>query len=110
MAEVASADFKHVTLELDGKGPAIVFADADLSQAARAAALGFCLGSGQGCVAGSRIKGKPRRGGLRLRERSPARTIRQRPRMHGLVFTQQVTQHLNFYVEAHEALLDPQRT
>ena len=55
IAEVASVDFKHVTLELGGKGPVIVFADADLSQAARAAALGFCLGSGQGCVAGSRI-------------------------------------------------------
>ncbi|WP_258341498.1 aldehyde dehydrogenase family protein [Saccharopolyspora gregorii] len=51
-----SADsLARVTLELGGKSPAIVFADADLEAAAAQAAMGFCAGSGQACVAGSRI-------------------------------------------------------
>lgn len=53
--QVAGGELKHVTLELGGKGPVIVFADADLPAAAKATALGFCMGSGQGCIAGTRI-------------------------------------------------------
>ncbi len=48
-------DVKRVTLELGGKSPFIVFEDADLEAAAFSAALGFCAGSGQGCVAGTRV-------------------------------------------------------
>ena len=44
-----------MTLELGGKSPNIVFADADLKAAAVGAAAGFATGSGQGCVAGTRI-------------------------------------------------------
>jgi acyl-CoA reductase-like NAD-dependent aldehyde dehydrogenase len=52
----ASADrLARVTLELGGKSPTIVFADADLEAAAKAAVGAFCAGSGQGCVAGTRI-------------------------------------------------------
>ncbi|WP_236793420.1 aldehyde dehydrogenase family protein [Amycolatopsis sp. GM8] len=52
----ASADqLARVTLELGGKSPFIVFADADLESAASSAAGAFCTGSGQGCVAGTRI-------------------------------------------------------
>ena len=52
----ASVDrLARVTLELGGKSPTIVFADADLPAAAEAAAGAFCAGSGQGCVAGTRI-------------------------------------------------------
>ncbi|MET8869378.1 aldehyde dehydrogenase family protein [Nonomuraea sp. NPDC004580] len=53
--EVSSRDLKRVTLELGGKSPTIVFDDADLEAAARGAVAGFAQGSGQGCVAGSRI-------------------------------------------------------
>ena len=53
--EVGSATMKRVTLELGGKSPTIVFDDADLEAAARTAVAGFAQGSGQGCVAGSRI-------------------------------------------------------
>lgn len=42
-------------LELGGKSPHIVFADADLVQAARGVANGIFGGSGQSCVAGSRL-------------------------------------------------------
>ncbi|MDT0303604.1 aldehyde dehydrogenase family protein [Streptomonospora wellingtoniae] len=48
-------DLKRVTLELGGKSPTIVFDDADLKAAAKGAVAGFAQGSGEGCVAGSRI-------------------------------------------------------
>ncbi|MFI1393297.1 aldehyde dehydrogenase family protein [Streptomyces griseoaurantiacus] len=51
----SAGDLKRVTLELGGKSPFIVFEDADLKAAAFSAALGFCAGSGQGCVAGTRV-------------------------------------------------------
>ncbi|MFN7026522.1 MAG: aldehyde dehydrogenase family protein [Pseudorhizobium sp.] len=52
----ASADtMKKVTLELGGKSPTIIMADADLDQAIPAALIGFTAGAGQGCVAGTRI-------------------------------------------------------
>ncbi|WP_026122479.1 aldehyde dehydrogenase family protein [Nocardiopsis halotolerans] len=52
----ASADtLKRVTLELGGKSPVIVLPDADLEAAAAHTAAGFCAGSGQGCVAGTRV-------------------------------------------------------
>ncbi|MFD5317747.1 aldehyde dehydrogenase family protein [Streptomyces sp. NPDC127098] len=51
----SARDLKRVTLELGGKSPFIVFEDADLEAAAFSAALGFCAGSGQGCVAGTRV-------------------------------------------------------
>ncbi len=44
-----------VTLELGGKSPDIVFADADLEAAARGAARGFTVNAGQACIAGTRI-------------------------------------------------------
>ena len=47
---------KRVTLELGGKSPNIVFADADLAAAAAAAAPGAVFGNaGQDCCARSRI-------------------------------------------------------
>lgn len=42
-------------LELGGKSPHIVFADADLKAAAKAVASGIFGGTGQSCVAGSRL-------------------------------------------------------
>lgn len=44
-----------VTLELGGKSPDIVFADADLAAAARGAARGFTVNAGQACIAGTRV-------------------------------------------------------
>ncbi len=53
---IASAgNLKRVTLELGGKSPNIVFADADLDAAAATTAQGFCFLSGQICVAASRV-------------------------------------------------------
>ncbi|POX54040.1 aldehyde dehydrogenase [Streptomyces sp. Ru71] len=46
---------KRITLELGGKSPNIVFADADLEQAAAAAPMSFLDNSGQDCCARTRI-------------------------------------------------------
>jgi acyl-CoA reductase-like NAD-dependent aldehyde dehydrogenase len=52
----ASADtLKHVTLELGGKSPNIIFADADVATAAAAASAAIFFNTGQVCTAGSRL-------------------------------------------------------
>ena len=51
----AADNLKRVTLELGGKSANIIFPDADLSAAVRAAASGIFFNSGQVCSAGSRI-------------------------------------------------------
>lgn len=53
--QLATETLKHVTLELGGKSPTVVFADADLRKAAAGAAAGFLGNAGQACVAGSRV-------------------------------------------------------
>ncbi|WP_370071919.1 aldehyde dehydrogenase [Streptacidiphilus sp. MAP5-3] len=50
-----AAGLKRVTLELGGKSPNIVFADADLQRAAAAAPMSFLDNSGQDCCARTRI-------------------------------------------------------
>jgi acyl-CoA reductase-like NAD-dependent aldehyde dehydrogenase len=49
------ATLKHVSLELGGKSPHIIFADADLEGALNYAAIGIFGNTGQACIAGSRI-------------------------------------------------------
>jgi len=51
----AAETMKHVTLELGGKSPNIVMADADLDAAARGAFNGIFYGKGEVCAAGSRL-------------------------------------------------------
>lgn len=48
-------NFAHTTLELGGKSPVLVFADADLDSVSDAVVAGIFAASGQGCVAGSRL-------------------------------------------------------
>lgn len=55
MAGAASSNLKRVSLELGGKSPNVVFADADLSKAIRGAAWAVFSTTGQECVAGSRL-------------------------------------------------------
>jgi aldehyde dehydrogenase (NAD+) len=55
MQNIARAGIKPMTLELGGKSPQVVFADADLDLAASAIARGILANSGQACVAGSRL-------------------------------------------------------
>ena len=51
----AAETLKHVTLELGGKSPNIVFPDADLDAAVRGATIGIFYGKGEVCAAGSRL-------------------------------------------------------
>jgi acyl-CoA reductase-like NAD-dependent aldehyde dehydrogenase len=51
----AETNLKRVSLELGGKSPNIVFADADLARAVSGAFMGIFLNSGQICSAGSRL-------------------------------------------------------
>jgi betaine-aldehyde dehydrogenase len=53
--ELASATTKRVHLELGGKAPAIVFADANIPDMARAVALGATYNTGQDCTAATRV-------------------------------------------------------
>ncbi len=53
--ELAAPTVKRVSLELGGKNPNLVFADADLETAVFWSALGAFANSGQICVCGSRI-------------------------------------------------------
>ena len=51
----ASSTLKRITLELGGKSPNIVLADADVDAAIRGATIGIFYGKGEVCAAGSRL-------------------------------------------------------
>ena len=55
----SAASMKRVTLELGGKSPIIVMADADIERAAMAIADEIALKSGQYCAAGTRLFAHP---------------------------------------------------
>lgn len=55
MENIARCGIKPMTLELGGKSPMVVFADADLDLAADCLERGILPNAGQFCVAGSRI-------------------------------------------------------
>ena len=55
IARAAAGNLKRVTLELGGKSPDIVLADADLRRAVPGAAMGVFANSGQACCAGTRV-------------------------------------------------------
>ncbi|MBI4577544.1 MAG: aldehyde dehydrogenase family protein [Planctomycetes bacterium] len=51
----SAGSIKRVTLELGGKSPNVVFADADLDAAVKGATTGIFYGKGEVCAAGSRL-------------------------------------------------------
>ena len=55
LMRTAADTVKKLTLELGGKSPNIVFADADLDAAVRGATTGIFYGKGEVCAAGSRL-------------------------------------------------------
>jgi (Z)-2-((N-methylformamido)methylene)-5-hydroxybutyrolactone dehydrogenase len=55
VAQAAVANINAVTLELGGKSPQVVFADADLDAAANGLIAGVFAAAGQTCMAGSRL-------------------------------------------------------
>ena len=91
----ASQNMTPVILELGGKSPNIVFADADLAAAAAASVFTFCVNQGQLCTAGSRRRRSHprrlhiscRRGSSRAHRRRPVgpSDAARSPRQHGAV-------------------------
>jgi len=55
IAQVAAARNARVTLELGGKSPNILFADANIDNAVNGVMAGIFAATGQSCVAGSRV-------------------------------------------------------
>jgi acyl-CoA reductase-like NAD-dependent aldehyde dehydrogenase len=55
MRNAAVSNLKRVSLELGGKSPNVIFADADLEKAVRGATWAVFSTAGQECVAGSRL-------------------------------------------------------
>ena len=53
--KMAADTNKRVTLELGGKSPNIIFADADIAAAVKGAQTGIFYGKGEVCAAGSRL-------------------------------------------------------
>ncbi len=53
--QLAARDLKRVSLELGGKSPNIIFADADVEKAAAAAPMSVFANTGQDCCARSRV-------------------------------------------------------
>jgi betaine-aldehyde dehydrogenase len=53
--QLASKDMKRLSLELGGKSPSIVFADADVDQAASSSPMSVFANTGQDCCARSRV-------------------------------------------------------
>ena len=55
IVKLAADDIKRVSLELGGKNPNIIFADADVDAAAKAAPMAVFANTGQDCCARSRV-------------------------------------------------------
>lgn len=55
VAQSAASQLKRVHLELGGKAPVVVFADADLAAAAEAIAIAGYFNAGQDCTAATRV-------------------------------------------------------
>src|SRR5436190_4826689 len=53
--ELATRDFKRISLELGGKSPNIIFADADWERAAETSPMSVFANTGQDCCARSRV-------------------------------------------------------
>ena len=51
----AAAHLKHISLELGGKSPNIIFSDANIADAVNGAVAGIFAATGQTCIAGSRL-------------------------------------------------------
>jgi acyl-CoA reductase-like NAD-dependent aldehyde dehydrogenase len=93
--ELASRTLKRVSLELGGKSPVIVFADADLDEAVEGVISGFTTNAGQCCIATTRLlleRSGAERFKARLRERlaglrssQPLATAAQQEKVIGFI-------------------------
>jgi len=101
----AADTMKKLTLELGGKSPNIVFADADLEAAVRGATAGIFYGKGEVCAAGSRLlversihEAFVAKLAERAKKMSPADPLDPKTRLGALVSQEQMAKVLE-YVE-----------
>ena len=94
---------KQTTLELGGKSPNIVFADADLDAAVRGATTGIFYGKGEVCAAGSRLLVEAtikdefvNRVGERARKMRPADPLDPKTRLGALASRTQMDRVLRY--------------
>jgi acyl-CoA reductase-like NAD-dependent aldehyde dehydrogenase len=102
----AADSMKRITLELGGKSPNIVFADADIDNAVKGAITGIFYGKGEVCNAGSRlfVESKVQDEFLeklvaRAKKMQPADPLDPKTRM-GAIVSQQQMQSVLGYIEA----------
>lgn len=95
---MAAEGMRHVTMELGGKSPLIVFADADLDDAVSGAILGNFYSSGQVCSNGTRVFVEKRMRGAFL--------DRLRERLKGVVMGDPLDEAVNFGPMANERQLE----
>jgi aldehyde dehydrogenase (NAD+) len=102
----AADTLKRVTLELGGKSPNIVFADADIDSAVKGAINGIFYGKGEVCNAGSRlfVESKVRREFLdkligRAKKMVPGDPLDPKTRM-GAIVSQEQMQTVLGYIDA----------
>ncbi len=110
IAERAARRFVPATLELGGKGPVIVFPDADLDRVARGIGYGIFGNAGQMCWAASRLLvHESLRAALVDRVRAAAEALKLGPgwedgvEMGPLVSAEQATHVLEYVTEARDA-------
>jgi acyl-CoA reductase-like NAD-dependent aldehyde dehydrogenase len=99
----AADTLKRVTLELGGKSPNIVFADADIDHAVKGAINGIFYGKGEVCNAGSRlfVEGKVKDEFLdklvgRAKKMQPANPLDPKTRMGAIVSQEQLDTVLSY--------------
>lgn len=106
IVRAAAGNLKKVSLELGGKSPDIIFADADLDQAARGAMFAIFSNMGQACIAGSRLFVEARAAEdftARLMERT--RALRVGPGLHpkthlGPLISQEQLERVTGYIDS----------
>src|SRR5579862_15162 len=101
----AADSMKRLTLELGGKSPNIVFADADIDNAVKGAITGIFYGKGEVCNAGSRlfVESKVQDEFIdklvaRVKKMQPADPLDPKTRM-GAIVSQQQMQSVLGYIE-----------
>jgi aldehyde dehydrogenase (NAD+) len=99
----AADSLKRVTLELGGKSPNIVFADADVDSAVKGAINGIFYGKGEVCCAGSRlfVESKVRDEFMekllvRAKKLQPGDPLDPKTRLGAIVSEQQMNQVLGY--------------
>jgi acyl-CoA reductase-like NAD-dependent aldehyde dehydrogenase len=106
IVKASAGNLKKLSLELGGKSPNIVFADADLDAAAKGMFMGIFYNQGQTCSAGSRVfVERPAFEGLVNALAEKAKTIRQGPGLDpktqmGPLVSKEQQERVMAYVEA----------